>query len=189
MTTQGIYGFRVGGKEKFAYNARRSGPECLGLRILGELGAVNDWNFAKSRIEDLVAIHETRRLVSNDEIIRAELRRHFPDLEQTQRSEDFYDLFRPLQGTIEPYLTGCLSFIPTASEFFDDSNFCEWGYVLNCDNHSFEVYKGKQTMAPIKDSSCQGSADRMGYYPCRMIREYSLDELPSQDTFLSDLGS
>lgn len=187
MTTRGIYGFRINETDKLAYNHADSYPEKLGATILQELGAVNDWEMIRNLASSLVPIHETRKLGLNDEIIRAELRRHYPTLEYGLEPKDFYELFSPLQGTLKPYLSGRLSFMATANEFIDDSLFCEWGCIANLDSHELEVYRGLQRIPPAPYSRYQGEMDRMGYYPAKMVQAYSLDKLPSNREFLGDL--
>ena len=44
MTSQGLAGFRINREDKLAYNGSGSNPDMLGLRILGELRAVDDWD-------------------------------------------------------------------------------------------------------------------------------------------------
>ena len=121
MSTRGIYGFRVNGTDKLAYCHADSYPDMLGATVLNQLSEVDDWPAVKSLAESIVPIHETRKLGQNDEIFQAELRRHYPDLKYDGNPKDFYDLLSPLQGSLEPYLSGRLSFMPTANEFIKDS--------------------------------------------------------------------
>lgn len=155
--------------------------------MLNQLSEVDDWPAVKGLAESIVPIHETRKLGQNDEIFQAELRRHYPDLKYDGNPKDFYDLMSPLQGSLEPYLSGQLSFMPTANDFIQDSLFCEWGYVANLDSHELEVYRGLQKVPPFPDARYQGDMDRMGYYPCKMVQAYNLDQLPTTREFLGDM--
>ncbi|MBT62883.1 MAG: hypothetical protein CML13_06690 [Puniceicoccaceae bacterium] len=186
MSTRGIYGFHVNGTDKLAYNHADSYPQQLGLNILGELNAVTDWNQVKQLASDLIPIHETRPLDANSEIFQAELRRHYDGLNEIKRPHTFYDLMRPLQGKLEPYLSGKLSFMATANEFIDDSLFCEWGYIANLDSQKLEVYRGLQKSRTIEESRYGGDVTRQGYYPCKQIASYALSQLPTGDSFLED---
>lgn len=187
MSTRGIYGFHVNGTDKLAYNHADSYPQQLGLNILGELSAINDWNHVKQLASDLIPIHETRPLDTSSEIFQAELRRHYDGLKAVKQPTNFYDLMQPLQGKLEPYLSGKLSFMATANEFIDDSLFCEWGYIANLDSHQLEVHRGLQKVPPSPDSRYQGESERAGYYPCKMVQAYNLDQLPSSREFLGDM--
>ena len=186
MSTRGIYGFRINETGKLAYNHSDSYPEVLGATILNQLGEVEDWDRTRNLVGSLVSLDETRELTKHDGIFRTELRRHYPDLQYNREPRDFYDLMSPLQGTIEPYLSGRLSFMATANEFIDDSLFCEWGYVANLDNHELEIYRGLQRTPPEADSRYGDDMDRMGYYPCKMVHSYKLDDLPMTQEFLQD---
>ena len=77
--------------------------------------------------------------------------------------------------------------MPTANEFIQDSLFCEWGYVANLDSHELEVYRGLQKVPPFADERHQGDMDRMGYYHCKMVQAYNLDQLPTTREFLGDM--
>ena len=92
----------------------------------------------------------------------------------------------PLQGKLEPYLSGRLSFMATANEFIDDSLFCEWGYIANLDSKQLEVYRGLQHSKPVDNSRYGSDLTRQGYYPCKQIASYSLNQLPTREAFLED---
>ena len=91
-----------------------------------------------------------------------------------------------LQGMLEPYLSGKLSFMATANEFIDDSLFCEWGYIANLDTHALEIYRGLQTEKPPEHLRYQDGPNRSGYYPCKMACNYNLNSLPTKEMFLED---
>lgn len=187
MLTRGIYGFHVNGTDKLAYNHADSYPQHLGLSILGELNAVKDWDQTKKLVSDLIPIHETRSLDANSQIFQAELRRHYDGQGGIKKPSSFYDLMQPLQGKLEPFLSGKLSFMATANEFIDDSLFCEWGYIANLDSHELEVYRGLQRSEPLEPSRYGGTeVSRQGYYPCKQIASYSLSQLPTKESFLED---
>lgn len=186
MSTRGIYGFRINETDKLAYSHSDSYPDALGATILSELSQVEDWDRTRGLANSLISLHETRELGKHDEIFRTELRRHYPDLKYDGKPRDFYDLMSPLQGTLEPYLSGRLSFMATANEFIDDSLFCEWGYIANLDSHELQIYRGLQKTAPEPNTRYGNDMDRIGYYPCKMVHAYKLDDLPMTQEFLRD---
>lgn len=192
MKSQGLVGFRIREQDKLAYNRSGSRPDMLGLGILHELRAVDDWDAVRKRIFELTPVAETHQLDNSDRYAVAEVRRHFPDIEYAHPPVDYHDLYRPLQGTLEPYLDGRLSYMPDASDFIRDSRHCAWGYIVNLDTEAFEVWKGIQLEPDSKDnrlveeSNRYGTeADRMGYYPCAMVQNYDLHDLPNPGLFLT----
>lgn len=193
MNSQGLVGFRIREQDKLAYNQAGSTPDMLGLRVLNELRAIEDWDAVKQRITELTPVAETHRLDYFDGYAIAEVRRHFPNVSHDALPPvDYYDLYRPLQGTLLPYLDGRLSFMPDASDFMRDSRHCAWAYIVNLDSEEFEVWKGGQIESDHEDNRLieepnryGKEPDRMGYFPCAMIRQYDLRELPNPGLFLT----
>lgn len=68
--------------------------------------------------------------------------------------------------------------------FAYDSIQCEWGYVIDYDEQTFEVYKG-WNKKPIKyDERFYNDGKNIeGYYPIRMVAIYLLSHLPSPEEF------
>ncbi|WP_309401043.1 IS4/Tn5 family transposase DNA-binding protein [Cerasicoccus maritimus] len=64
-----------------------------------------------------------------------------PDLKYARAPRDYYELFRPVQGTLKPYLDGKLTFMADANDFIYDSLHCEWAYIVNLDIRSAELCK------------------------------------------------
>ncbi len=118
-------------------------------------------------------------------MMESEVRRAFPNLKYKGSLENVYDLYQPLQGTLKPYMDGLFMFTPDASDFINNSLFCEWAYVANLDSKKYETCNGLQTK-PDPDNRYGQEMDRMGYYPCQMIKEYDLMDLPEQGYYLSD---
>lgn len=202
MTTQGLIGFRYREKDRLIYNHADSDPDRLGLKILKELRGVDNWDAVRKRVKDIVSIPETRKLDEHSTLAETELRRHFPNLEYTTDPKDYYQLYRPLQGSLKSYLDGKLMFMPDASDFIYDSLHCEWAYIANLDTDQFEVWKGNQ-LEPAESGESEVwkgnppeptesgeyryglDEDRMGYYPCAMVKSYDLNELPNPGLFLT----
>ena len=185
MTTQGLIGFRLNQADKLIYNHADSHPDTLGLKILRELRDVENWNVVLDRIEELVLIPEERLLGNHTSMAETEIRRAFPDREYKCVPKNVYDLYQPLQGTLQPYLDGKLMFLPDASDFIHNSLHCEWAYIANLDSETFEIWKGLQTK-PDSENRYGTEHDRMAYYPCQMIKEYDLHNLPEPGRYLQD---
>ena len=185
MSTRGLIGFRYNDKDRLAYNHSDSHPDVLGLKILRELREVDGWNVIRERMDGLVTVPETRRLDDASSMAETEIRRYFPDMEHKGEPKNYYDLYQPLQGTLKPYLDGKLMFMPDATDFIYNSLHCGWAYIANLDTSQFEIWKGLQTK-PDPENSYGDEADRMGYYPCNMIKGYELGSLPEPGHYLAD---
>lgn len=74
-----------------------------------------------------------------------------------------------------------------AINFAKNSLFCEWGYVVDLDKNTFEVYKGfNKTPLHKGDRFHFNGAAADGYYPIKLLKSYDLDNLPDDETFLKD---
>lgn len=70
-------------------------------------------------------------------------------------------------------------------EFANDSLFCEWAYVVDLDENTFEIYKGFQNEPHAEGRFAAESPQNGGYegakdyYPVKRVASYSLFDLPS----------
>jgi hypothetical protein len=76
--------------------------------------------------------------------------------------------------------------------FAGDGLFCEYGYVVDLDKQTFEVYQGfghGKLSADERFSHLEGKQTNSGdyYAPIRLMKLYKLSELPTEDEFVSDL--
>lgn len=76
-------------------------------------------------------------------------------------------------------------------EFSGDSLFCEYGYVIDLDANTFEVYRGfnKEPLAHdarFKDFKTPENRVDKEYFPINLIVCYTLDALPTEEEFLAD---
>lgn len=81
-------------------------------------------------------------------------------------------------------------FLHDSTEFAKDSLLCEWAYVVDFDKNTFESYKGFNQSPLTEDDrffSPIQTESRNGYEPVRIIKSYPLDNLPTEEEFLSDL--
>lgn len=76
--------------------------------------------------------------------------------------------------------------------FAGDSLFCEWAYVVDFDENTFEVYKGVNDEGPVPDSNRFAKFNDYSpehratkeYWPVALVYSCSLNELPENLNFL-----
>lgn len=72
--------------------------------------------------------------------------------------------------------------------FAGESLFCEFGYVIDLDKNTFEIYKGYNTDTLTEDERFYFlQDDGLEYKPLKFVKEYSLSDLPNDNDFRSDL--
>lgn len=143
MSTRGIFGVRVNGKDKLMYNHSDSYPSGLGIAMVE--GTRN--LLMKTGLEKTIEMATAIRLVDEhtDKPTPEDIKRlgKFANTNVGEQTEDdWYCLLRHAQGDIEAVLKAGVMI--DGNEFVRDSLFCEWGYILNLDEKVLEVYRGFQ---------------------------------------------
>jgi hypothetical protein len=76
-------------------------------------------------------------------------------------------------------------------DFAGDSLFCEWAYVVDFDENTFEVYEGfvKEPHEGERFSNMEyeKSHREPQYYPIKLKKKYDLNNLPTEEEFLKEL--
>lgn len=188
MSTRGIIGVRIDGKDKLTYNHFDSYPKGLGISILEQAAHIQDvWG-----IEESKRLARKLKLVSNDipptaaEI--AELM-NFSNMGVGEQSDaDWYCLLRELQGKLVDALT--IGYMEDGCDFIYDSLFCEWGYIVNLDEGVLEVYQGFQDSPHDKGryAKLDGVSGTNGYEGCALLAIFPLDSLPTEPEFLAEIN-
>jgi len=185
MSTRGAYGFRIDGQDKITYNHSDSYPDGLGVTLL-------QW-MASHSVAELKAIARSLTLVSEavpptpEQI--AECQRWTDTRVSSGQLTEWYVLLRDTQGDPTAWDQGLRYLIDNAS-FLENSLFCEWGYVINCDEETFEVYQGSN-----KDPEAQApryaiaQPENQGYYACRLVAVGDLSRLPNAERLAAQLLS
>lgn len=182
MSTRGFLGFVAEGAEKIGYNHSDSYPSCLGKRTL-------EWLLKCDQKEAVEAATALRVVDGNsqpsDEDIAA--LGQYANTHVGGRSDrvTWYQLLRETQGDAAAILDA--GAIEDASQFPVDSLFAEWGYVVDFDAGTFEVYRGFQKSPHTEGRFAGRTPDPSspGYYPVRLAASWPLAELPTVEQFMA----
>lgn len=152
MGTRGFIGFVVDGVEKITYNHWDSYPSGLGASML-------KWLHEQAADHEALGLEGTRlrasllTMVTDETPITPEVLEKCKKWANTDvggRSESitWYQLLRETQG--DPEATLEAGYAEDNKEFAFDSVFCEWGYLVDFDANTFEVYEGFQDEPPTE---------------------------------------
>jgi len=224
MGTRGFVGVAIDGDTKLSYNHFDSYPDGLGVELLGSL-RMRLHPDAKSALETLAEQARALRMVDEDGTpgeLELALFRDFSDPnvggsidKPTDGTvQNYYQLLRKLQGDLLRSLDLGLAIDCDGFQF--DSLFCEWGYLLDFDANTLQVYQGFQHKRHNKgrwaglpnDEQIQAKYDaaearymageideqqfeywsKTEYHAVALVAEWPLDDLPNDDDFLATIN-
>lgn len=179
MGTRGAIGFIIDEKHRIVYNHFDSYPEGIGQYVLDYLNSIEDFENLIEQVRKIETIdtkipptEKQKAQCSNAGTINLNVSR--------QSMDDWYCLLREAQGELQKYIE--VGMMPDNSNFLLDSLFCEWAYIVNLDEMTFEIYQGFNTdpnalgryakLRVVDDSSNDE------YYGVKLICELDLFDLP-----------
>ena len=184
MATRGVYGFYKNGKNKIGFNFGNSDPCGLGKSMIEfcmniSLTRMNEIFDRIRMIEDDETSKPTATDVEKDKIFTDE---HL--LKAGHGINEWYTLTRKLQGNLMMYDEyEEADIMIDRADFIKNSLSCEYGYIINLDNNTLELYKGRQH-EPQEGNRYGQEVYNDEYYPCALkgviktddIKAKSLDE-------------
>lgn len=201
MSTRGFITFVAGGTEKTTYNHSDSYPDWLGVNVLSWLrtslgsfepccGLFSDqYGCSEHGRESLTHLRDritALRVVDQNVPPTAEeiesLKGYANSNVGRQDLSDWYCLLRETQGYPGAILAAGV--MTDASDFPADSLFAEWGYVVDTDAKTFEVYEGFQKAKHDKGRFAERPQRERGeYWPVALVASWPLDALPTNEDF------
>jgi hypothetical protein len=159
MSTRGVIGVRLKGKDILTYNNDDSYPNWLGLRLLKELRGV-DLDKLGQTAEELVMVdgeakpkltqlracyHYLRQKLEGDGYETFdEMVKRLDERNVGEPGRHWYKVLRQTQGTLSYLAAGLPFFMGGYENFLYDSD-CEWAYIANLDTLRLEIYTGHWT--------------------------------------------
>ena len=171
MGTRGAVGFYVDGQTKVTYNHFDSYPEGLGKDTVQKIAEL----LAKHDKLSLIRLASDIRLLDESEKPSEEMKDKLREYTDLTVSNDWYCLFRSAQGKIDAYLN--IGYMPDGNDFLKDSLFCEYAYIINLDDFTFECYEGFQHDLHDKGRYASKTPDG-DYYPVKLVGTFPLDNIP-----------
>jgi hypothetical protein len=177
MGTRGIWGFYKDGDTKVTYNHLDSYPTWLGEHIR-EFVDGHDISEMKTIFDKIIMVDEHNSEPTQEQI--DECSEYLSLSVSSQSEKDWYCLLRNSHGDPEAYANG-LRYMIESQMFLQDSLFCEWGYILNLDDESVEVYRGFQKKSDAKTRYKVSSPISQGYWHCKLERVIPMEEFAKMD--------
>jgi hypothetical protein len=182
MSTRGFLGFVANGHETITYVHFDAYPGGLGADTLAWARAVTDWDTVRQQAAAIV--HIDGDVMPTDEQRAALTEYAKPDA--APKSDPGEEWYRLLYGTFgNPGATLAAGLAPHTPDWPGDSLYCEWGYLIDCDAKTFEVYKGFQQGPSKGRFADRETHPTSGYTPVKLRASWPLDALPDDDTFLA----
>ena len=180
-------------------------PEGQGATILKFLLSLkNDYTKFKEKIDKLRWITDEEAKVI-DKLSYEKLETEYPSLNR-DTCGDILELIYNGSFKKDKWPNGVVEikedvkFLVDSTSFAADSLFCEWCYVVDLDKQTFEVYTGfnhkpldvnerfiNLTNQTEIDEQTTKSFNGNSYYPVGHVKTYSLNDLPSVETFIEEI--
>jgi hypothetical protein len=197
MGTRGFIGFVIDGKEKITYNHFDSYPEGLGMEMLTWFRDILKAETPDGPIDWKAYVRNLKMVDPKSTPTEVQISELMPwsDTSVSERSlEDWYCLLRKTQGNPGAILAA--GYAIDSSDFPSDSLMCEWGYLIDVDTETFEVYEGFQkephnrgrfAHRPPVDVERHIGLFSYAYYPVALRAAWSFNAIPTGEEFLGVL--
>lgn len=180
MGTRGLMGIRSDSKDHFQYVHFDCYPSGLGANLVKEIKTMVKnlprWKELANKLKDI----EPKSKPTDKEIKR--LSKYANTGVSTGDLTEWYVLLRNLQGELKKTLRS--GYIEHKPEWIADSLYCEYGYIVNLDENTFEVYVGfqhekdKNPQNRYRDMPLAKYSSDSIYYPCKLVATFKLDSIP-----------
>jgi hypothetical protein len=194
MGTRNLSCAFINGEYKVAQYGQWDGyPDGQGLTILKTLRSCDIEKLKKDILscwfisdKDFENLYKKLNIKINDGMIKIE--------DADKFSQHHPQLDRDMAGAIFEFIMKANGEVPIQNSinFAKDSLFCEWTYVIDFDKNTFEIFKGFNKDPLSKTERFYFNGEKVDekdyeYYPIKLLKVYSLSDLPTEETFLKEL--
>ena len=154
-------------------------PGGQGLTILNFLQKCDLGNFRDKISKVSFLTEDDINLIDSYNLDNSEYIKRYPHLNRNVAGE-----------ILEMVYDGKCDKLYDDEDFASDGLSCEWVYVIDLDKNLLEIYSSGNKIYKLTDNDRfgkYGGPDQYGYYPPTIVGFYDLNNLPSEDIFLSDL--
>jgi hypothetical protein len=182
MGTRHLIGFTHQGITKASYGQYDGYPEGVGMNVLAFARGIKDsYGFSLGSLVDaLVVVPENGEPTKSQALAIANY-----SSSDVSTGKDWYSALRGCQGDLDAIIQS--GYILDSFEFGKDGLFCEWAYIVDIDNNELHVYAGLLKEPTVLDGLWDGGevVNGYGYLPIQKIASFSLDNLPTDEAFIS----
>lgn len=180
MGTRHLIAAVIDGDFKLAQYGQWDGyPDGQGARVL-DFVRTSDMDAFKAKLRTCTWITKEQTVVV---IATPNWTKAFPHLSRDAGA----DVLTMILGSTEPL------YLSDSRGFAGDSLFCEWAYVIDCDNDAIEVYRGFNSSPTPADSRFPSGAEWLekstDYQPVRLVKKFTFANLPTNEQFVQVLES
>ena len=179
MGTRHQIAIQINGEYKVAQYGQWDGyPSGQGLDVL---------EFFRDQMDEKIFVNNLKNVYP---ITKQEYDKLFPCGIDDDLKKLFPEFSRDTSWQILPIIQrgNCFRIVNQIT-FAADSLFCEWAYVIDFDKRTFEVYQGfnKEPLTPEDRFYELREYEELPYHGVKLVKSWSLDELPTNEEFVSAL--
>lgn len=178
MGTRGALGFKINNEYKISYNHYDSYISGLGVNVVKQLINIkkkNQLNELKEKVKNIKLVNESIPPTKEDQKKYSKFLNS--NVGGRSSSVQWYQLLRETQGDflLDAILKDNLEHMLDSKNFLYDSLFCEYAYIINFDDNTFNVYIGFQK-EPFNESEF-GTQANENYYPVKLVYKEDLSKI------------
>ena len=166
MSANGFWGLRYKKIDKVTF-INESNPEIIGEKV-SKFCKIHKYQYEIENLYNRINLVNPFDDVDEDDIVK--VKNIIPDA----KGKCWADLLIKTRDDIFLYADG-LKYMADYSYLVQESQWVNYGYIINIDTMKLEIWKGHQNI-PQK-SNRYGYKDTYGFYPCKMITQYSWNKI------------